>query len=186
MSATLAPGGLRVEIALAGAPPLTGADLQVSFREERNESYMLASKARELAKADAGAGLAAWTRILDEYPFETRLVEEAEQARTRLLQTGHAELEALRADYERARFFGLADLFRRCGDQTRALAKRYTGSEIEPEALALAGEIDAERARLEASRRAFERTRLEAVLGVVEGERWQGLAERVRAALERP
>jgi hypothetical protein len=181
ITATPGAGGLRVEITLAGED---GADLQLSFREERLAANDLAVAARDATRTDPGAGLAAWSQLLDEYPFQTRLVAEAEAERARLLQAGHAELNALREAFERARFFGLADLFRRTGDDARALAERYAKSEVEAAAQELAAEIRAEREELEASRREFERERLRAVLDVIERQRWTGLAERVRGALD--
>jgi len=181
LKASLGAGGLRVEVALEGA---RACDLQVSFREERIQANELATRARELARTDAGAGLAAWSRVLDEFPFETRLVEEAEQARTALLSAGHGELGELREDFERARFFGLPDLFRRCGARARDLAERFEGSDVATEARELAAAIETEREQLSQNRSRFEHQRLEAVLGVVEGEEWKGLAQRVRDALD--
>jgi len=131
-----------------------------------------------------GAALAAWSSLLDEFPFEAGLVAEAERERSRLFSEGHAELARLREAFERARFFHLADLYRRCADEAQALRTRYEGVEVGAEATALFGEIETEVAREEESRRAFERERLEAILGVVEREEWKGLSELVRGALK--
>jgi hypothetical protein len=182
LTGTLSDGTLRVEAAVGGA---TRVDLQLSFREERQQAALLATEAREAGKAkEVGKALAAWSRLLDEYPFESALVAEAEREKARLLQEGHAALGALREDFERARFFGLADLYRRSAAETAALGERYANSEVEAEARELSAEIAAELARQDQGDQAFERARLEAILGVVEGEGWKGLSELVRGALQ--
>ncbi|MEM7306037.1 MAG: FHA domain-containing protein [Planctomycetota bacterium] len=181
LTGTLSGGALRVAAQIGSADTV---DLQLSFREERKEANLLAADARDRErKGEVGTALSSWSRLLDAYPFEAALVAEAEGARTRLLQEGLERLGEVRGEVERARFFGLADLFRQCQASADSLASRYAGSEVEVEAQALAAAIGSEVEQLDSGRSAFERERLEAVLGVVEGREWQGLADHLRGAL---
>src|SRR5204862_432115 len=77
------------------------------------------------------------------------LVTEAETARTRLVQKGLEELRAVEADVERARFFRLADIFKKCRDNALALAKRYEQSEVEGRAKVLSASVALEIGALE-------------------------------------
>ena len=47
-----------------------------------------------------------------------------------MITAGLEDLSALTDDYERARFFGLPDLFRECLTSVRALQTEYKGSEV--------------------------------------------------------
>ncbi len=177
----VARGAGRVSFALGD---LDAFEIQLTFREERNEAAALASTARSAAqRGDPGASLAAWSELLDRYPFEAQLVEEAGEARGRILADGLNEVAAVREEVERARFFKLADLFRLCRERALAVGASYAGSEVETEAKALAAEIDAELADFDAERRAARADRLNAILRVIEGEEWKGLSEHLRGAL---
>ena len=155
LDGTLSGGALRVAARLGEAESV---DFQLTFREERKQAGLLADRARsEERSGDAGRALASWSELLNTYPFEAQLVAEAETSRARLLQQGLSRLGEVRAEVERAGFFGLADLFRQCQDGARELADGYAGSEVETEALALIADIEGRITSLEAGRADFER-----------------------------
>ena len=179
---SLAGGALRVAAELRSADAM---ELQVTFREERKEAAILAAAARDATQdQETGTALQAWSRLLDEFPYEADLVAEAEGERGRLLQNGLEELAALRDEFERARFFGLADLFRQVSDRAANLGGQYAGSEVETEAFALVAAIAVELTGFDTDRNALERAKLQAILGVVEGAEWKGLADHMRGALK--
>jgi len=133
-------GGARLRVSLGSAG---GFELQLDFKEERGRASGLAYGARQ-AEGDGRLGecLKAWAELLDQYPFEEKLVEEAEGVRARLVQAGLQELESVRAEVERARFFRLVDLYRQCRDQARAVGRRYAGTEVEGEAQGVVAAVD--------------------------------------------
>jgi hypothetical protein len=181
MDGVLSGGALHVLVDLGGVDSM---DLQLSFRSEREEAARVAAAARSATRGrEVGKALAQWSQLLDEFPYEAALVTEAEREHGLLLQRGLEDLAALRDEFERARFFGLADLFRQCADRASALGLRYAGSEVEREAAALVDLIAAELYGFDSDSRAFDLARLKAILGVVESEQWSGIAEHMRAAL---
>src|SRR5690606_18758417 len=97
-------------------------------------------------------------------------VDEAETARGRLVTAGLAELGEVEKEHERARFFRLADLYRRARDQARAVGVRYTGSEVETRAAALVAEIEGELGDPETDLTRAEVDRLKSIRAVLEAQ----------------
>jgi hypothetical protein len=92
-------------------------------------------------------------------------------------------VQALKLDFERARFFRLVDIYRECKQRAQRCAADYAGSEVEGAARELLGGIEAELAGLEAELDVFEVQRLQAILRVLEASDSKLLAERVRTVL---
>lgn len=171
--------GSAVRLTLSGA--LAAVTLQLEFKDERKEAGNLAYAARNAEKkGDLGDCLRQWSQLLDTYPYEEKLVEEAEAARARLLEKGLSELRVVRLESERAKFFRLVDLFRQCRERALAIGKRYAGSEVERQARALAHDVDQDLAGLEADLDRLERQRLAAILAALEAQKATGLAAEVR------
>jgi len=124
--------------------PLSGAvALQLSFRDERNRAADIADAARRSERTDEpGKSLALWADLLEEVPFDSKLVAEAEARRGEQLRIGLDQVEVVRSDFERARFFELPDIYRRNLERTRGLQRRYAGSEVELQAVRLEQEIE--------------------------------------------
>jgi hypothetical protein len=170
-----------LSIALAGE---AGFDLQTSFRDERNAAQSLARDARQAEQAQQiGAAIAAWGRVVDEYPFEAALLEEAEAARARLIDTGLSEVRDLRQRVERARFFRLVNLYRICRTEVRGVSARFADTEVAASAADLATEIERELSVLEADLDRHERERLKAIVKTLEAGESPKLAGRVREYL---
>jgi pSer/pThr/pTyr-binding forkhead associated (FHA) protein len=175
-------GGFQVELEFPAAAEVF---LQVTFREERDAAQTLARQARADEQAGRfGPALFAWSKLLDEYPYEDALVAEAGSARGRLEQAGHGELRLLRQRAERARFFRLLDIFRRCRDDSLALAERYTPSPVADEARALAAEVERDASDLVSQLKSAERGRLASIEAALRASGSTKLAERVRARLD--
>jgi hypothetical protein len=174
-------GGFRLEVDLAGAAQVF---LQTSFRQERDAAQTLAREARAAEQQGRlGEALGLWGRVLDEVPFEEALVAEAESTRGRLEQAGHAQLQELGVRLERARFFRLIEIFRRCRDEALALQARYAPSSVAEAAAALVAEIDRDSAGLNAELFAAERARLAAIEAGLRESGSVRLADRVRERL---
>lgn len=175
--------GLRLDFELGS---VSSARLQTNFIAERDEAQKLARSAREAEQAGhLGDAASLWGKLRDEYPFDTRSLEEAETARARIAEGGLTALRNLRGEIERARFFRLVELYRKCRRDTLAAATRYEGSEIATEANALVVEIDKDLAVLEADLTKAERARLEGIAGALERGESPKLAARVREVLSR-
>lgn len=175
-------GDMRVTLEFAGVPGEIA--LQTDFRDERREAGNVAHDARAAEhKGELGECLRLWRTLLDDYPFEEQLVKEAEEARARLVQQGLAELRDVRADIERARFFHLPGLYQRCRDRALAAGTRFSGSEVDDEARALASSLEEDLTDARAARLAAERTRLDAILRALEATQSSGLAAEVRDAI---
>ena len=175
-------GGLEIS---AQQPAGGSLFLQLNFRDERQEAGNLAHAARNAERAGTiGDCLATWQRLLDEYPFEEGLVAEAEAARGRLVSAGMAELAALERRLERARFFGLADLFRRFSLAAQEIAKTYAGSEVELAAERLLDTVNGDLALLDSERDAGEQGRLREILTVLEGNEADDMAAALRLYME--
>lgn len=172
----------RLEIELGSQ---SRVELQLGFQSERAAAINLAQKARNAERQkELGLSLKLWSELLDSFPYEANLVQEAETARSRLLQVGLSEVRQVRVEVERARFFRLVDLYRECRDDARSVAARYAGSEVEAEAVALVDEAEAELAVLEVDLKRDERQRLQGILEVLEAAESPGLAGEVRTYLE--
>jgi hypothetical protein len=159
-------------------------DLQLSFREERNEAQNLARDARQAEEDERlGEAIGTWGHVIDDYPFETALLQEAGAARARLVDAGLHEVRDLRLRVERARFFRLVDLYRICSTEVADVARRYVGSEVQASAVELTAEIDSELSGLEADLDRHERGRLAAIVRTLEASESPKLAGRVREYL---
>jgi hypothetical protein len=181
LSGALDAEGLALEI--DGARSLA---LKLAFQKERTEAQRLAreAEARE-ARGARGAATLAWKELLDRFPFEEALVARAESSRARLVQGGIADVDALAADVERARFFELADLYAACRARAEVLAEGWARTEVETPARGLLVDIEAELAELRAGGADEGRAQLEGVLEALDPERSPGLARLLRAALAR-
>ncbi len=179
------PEGAALRLTVEPQAPLSELALQVEFKEERTQAGDLAHAARNAEKKnDLGECLKQWGALLDTYPFESQLVEEAEASRARLLERGLGELRSLRLESERARFFRLVDLFRQCRDKALAIGKRFAGSEVERQAQALAADVDKDLSGLQIELEDAERVRLSAILKALEAQKASGLAAEVKAYLD--
>lgn len=159
--------------------------VQLDFGAERAAAGQLAFAARNAQGAGRlGEALALWGRLLAESPFERRLVEEAEAARGKLVGDGLAELAEVERDLERARFFRLADLYRRARDEARAIGARYASSEVEQRAALLAASVDAELGDLETELIRDEVERLRAIRALLEAQGSSSLASAVASYLD--
>ena len=160
-------------------------ELQLTFAKERAEANLLADRARSAEQSgDLGSALASLSELLDRYPFDGDKIEEAESARSRLIQTGLGRIEEVRQEVERARFFGLVDLYRQSRDRALAIAEGFAGSEVESEARDLALEIETELEGLESTDSGGEAQRLSAVLRALDPTAQPGLYRTVQSALE--
>ncbi|MFN0243871.1 MAG: FHA domain-containing protein [Planctomycetota bacterium] len=173
-----------VEFSASSAEPTTEVELQLDFGTERSEAEALAHAARGAERKDElGECLQSWSALLDRYPFEESLVDEAARARARLIERGLGELRAVEAEIERARFFKIAELFRACRARAQAIAARYRGSEVEAAAATLARALDSELAGAADSGGRSEREKLAAILRWLEQKDARGLAAEVSRAL---
>ena len=115
-------------------------ELELGFAEERAQAARLHTRAQNAERdGDLSMALGAWGKLLDEVPFDAKLVLAAEAGRARLVAAGLAELDELQGDFERARFFGIPDLFDQCLAGIADVGARYAGSEVETVANALGG-----------------------------------------------
>lgn len=164
--------------------PASKLEMQLDFAAERKEAGNVAHAARGAEqRGELGEAIAKWEELLSGFPYEDALVDEAETARTRLVQKGLAELRATEAQVERARFFRLADLFKECRQDALALAKRYEKSEIEVEAKKLVVGITNEIGALEVDQNKAERERMRGILAALEASGATTLAAEVRRYL---
>lgn len=175
-------GAQHVRIRLGDAQE---CDLQLTFVAERVEAAALEDRARDAEReGDLGAALQAWSSLLDEVPYERARVVRAEEARGRLIQGGLARVEDIRRELERARFFGLADLFREQRTHAEALVRQYRGSEVQPEAEAVAAQARAEEESLSRGGRADEVAVLAGVLHALDPQASPRLSQHVESALQ--
>jgi len=164
--------------------PGTQVLLQIRFQEERSAVQHLVQSARDAEREGRlGDCLRLWQELLDTYPHERQHMTEAEETMGRLVRTGLAELRGLEAEVERAEFFRLVDLYRRCDASARVLGQRYAGSEVETEVLALLERIDERLAALEADLDAYEASRLRSILAALEAQGAEALSSEVRSYL---
>ena len=175
-------GGFLLEAELG---PEGELGLQVSFREERVAAQDLAHDARRAhQEGRPGDALALWQRLLDEYPFEAALVTEAGEVRGRIVQDAQEQMRLVHIRLERARFFRLVDVYRRCRDGARTLAEDYAPSVVADEARELLATIEGELAVLERELDRAERDRLIAIERALRAQQAPRLADRVRERLE--
>jgi hypothetical protein len=149
----------------------------VDFIEERKQAGDLAYKARGAEREGRlGECLAAWSELLERYPYQEELVVEAEGVTGRLVQEGLLKLQEVRAEVERASFFRLVELYRACYSQAVAVGEQYKGSEVESEAKTLIEAVAIERALLEVDLDATEVSRLRSIHQVLLATESAGLA----------
>ncbi len=165
------PRPLRGDLAGASlraqAPCEDGASLRVQlrFRDELAQAELLREQALAAeGRDDPAAALASWDELLARVPLRGALVREAQAASARLVSAGLQEVEEVRRELERARFFGLPALLRETLRRARALAGAYGGTDVQPLADGLAGELEAELATWERARAGERAGRLEALL----------------------
>ncbi len=175
--------GFRLELELR---PGEGLLVQLGFREERATAAGLAARARTAEREGRpGDCVALWSELLDGFPYERSLVEEAEEARSRLVQAGMQELQGLAGELERAGFFGLADLYREVRGRVQDVVERYAGSDVALAGSGLVAAIDAQLAGLEDDREGLERERLGAILSALRESEMTALAGAVEQELAR-
>lgn len=186
------PRALRGDLAGASlraqAPFEDGSSLRVQlrFRGELAEAELLREQALAAeGRDDPAAALSAWDELLARVPLRGALVREAQAASARLVSAGLQEVEEVRRELERARFFGLPALLRETLQRARALAGAYRGTDVQPIADGLAGALEAELATWERARAGERAGRLEALLGSRALAGSPALAGRVREELER-
>lgn len=169
--------GTAFRAEVAGGQPIT---LKTSFMEERTLAQRLARRAKgERSDGDSGAALATWNELLLNVPFDSKLIEEAAAAQSEMLGEGRAELKALTAEVERARFFGLADLYRQKLARAKDLSQRFGGTDLEAQSEALMGAIQMELEALDSAENRDELTRLDAIRSVLQRSGAGDLAKRV-------
>jgi len=171
-------GGARITVPVSGG----AFRIQVDFSEERTQAGNLAYDARRLEKdGRLGECLASWNELLDRYPFDAKLVDDAREARGRLEQSGLEELKQVEERFERARFFRLVDLYRRCRAQAEAVERKYAGGgEVETQARALIAQVEESLQGLEEDLNRDEVARLQAILKVLEASESPRLSKEVR------
>jgi hypothetical protein len=138
--------------------------VRTSFADERVRAGELARQAEQAERnGEPGVALVAWDRLLRQTPFHKELVQRAERSRAVLARQGLEAVRSLAAEYERARFFRLADLFRSTRDSARELVGAYGGSEVGAEAATLLAAVEQDLAGLESRLFEHERRRLQAI-----------------------
>jgi hypothetical protein len=168
----------------AGDDGLRALRVQLEFRAERLEAAGLAQEARAAERSGAiGRSLALWDELANRLPYDEELVQEARAQSARFLDAGLARARELEREFERARFFGLADLHRALRSQALELEQSYAPSEVAEAVRATRASIEAELHELEAERRARRDARLAGVLAVLEAEGDLRLAQHVAAEL---
>ncbi|MFT6108413.1 MAG: hypothetical protein ACJA2W_001325 [Planctomycetota bacterium] len=171
--------GVTIRAKVPGSVPVV---LKTSFMEERTRAQRLARRAKEeRSGGDNGAAFATWNVLLTEVPYETRLIGEAATAQTEMLTEGRTQLKGLAAEVERARFFGLADLFREKLARAEDLGRRFRGTDVETQAVALRDVIQLELAALDSNSERDELQRLEAIETVMRRRGAADLASRLDA-----
>jgi hypothetical protein len=174
--------GFRLEAQLNAGSELA---LQLAFKEERAEAQGLAADARRAeSEGRMGEALATWKRVVDEVPYESALLTEAGESRARIEQAGLAELATVRVRLERARFFRLVDVYRRCRDGARSVAQGFAPSAVADEGQALLAEIESELGVLERDLDKAERERLVGIEAALRAEGAEKLAARVHERIE--
>ena len=202
-SLLLGRGTDLVRVGLPGACKVTGArdggaavlsvelgqhepkvSLQLDFSADKGAAEDLAHAARGAErKGLLGAAIVHWRDLLDRFPYEAVLVEEAEATRAKLLQQGLSGVRDVQAEAEKARFFALPSMFGTSLERALEIAKRFAGSDVEADARALAATLESEVAALRIDEDRTERERVTAMLGVLEKRGAKGLADELRARL---
>ena len=178
---TMIAAGITFRVKLGG---LQGCELQLAFGQERSEAATLSDRALDSERSkNLGQALAAWTELLDRFPFEGKLVAQATEARARLVRDGLNKVDELRREMERARFFLLPELFQKGQARALALASQYQGSEVETEARKTADLCALALRELTAGRGSEEALRLSGVLEALDPALAPKLSQHVREAI---
>lgn len=159
---TARPLGRRLRVKVEG---ITGpCEMQLDFREERVEAGNLAYLARKQeTDGEFGPCIKTWTQLLDDYPYESALVAEAEEVRARLTGNGLREVRAVSLELERGSFFRLVEIYWQCRDKARAIEARYAGTEVAVAAAEVVAEVHRDVADLERDLQSYERGRLDGI-----------------------
>ena len=154
--------------------------LQFDFSEERTRAQRMARQAREaISNGASGDAVRIYGELLRECPFDQALIDQAGTALDQITAVGRQELKGLATEVERARFFGLGDLYREKLARVRALQARYESTAVAPACEALASDIEAELQKLGSGVAEDEGKRLEAVASALREHGSEGLAARV-------
>jgi hypothetical protein len=182
-AAQVDPAGAAVLRVHAQGPGVARAEIQLEFQSERVEAQQAVERAKDHEAAGRlGQAIASYREVLDRFPYDAKLVAEAETGRARLTSAGVDALAAVRAEYERAGFFGLAEIYGQCAQRAAAVAERWSASEIEHDARALIGEIEQQGQAQGAQRSSRLLQRLEGVLQALDAARFPKLRARLDQA----
>jgi hypothetical protein len=124
-----------------------------------------------------------WGELLEKYPFEKALVNEAEEVRGRLSNAANEALIEARDAYERGQYFGLVELYRTTLADVEQIIATYAGSDVEAGARELAAAIQASIDGLLETRQRTEAANLESILAALQAAEAPGLAGEVREEL---
>lgn len=170
--------GVLLRVAVAG---LDSMDVRLGFDDLKNEARELARRATDADRDGRhGEAIELWDELLATYPYEKDLIQGAEASRGERIAEGLAQLEALRGEFERARFFQLAELYAQCASSARSTATTFAGSEVEVAARALVIEIETSAAAESLDVGSPARERLETVLDSPAAERAPRFSEHLR------
>lgn len=153
------------------------------------------ARARELLD-EAGSAIAAGrkgealeelSRLIEELPHDDEVLRRARRLRAGLLDERSRLVEEVRAELDKARFFGTEGVYRVAQEKLRALLAAFGRERFEDPAAvaALQEEIDGALAALRARRAAEERRRLLALAEVFEKAGERELAKLVQGYMER-
>ena len=138
--------------------------MQLDFREERVEAGNLAYLARKQeADGELGPCIQTWTQLLDDFPYESALVAEAEEVRGRLTREGLRKVRDVSLELERGSFFRLVEIYWQVREDAQALQAEYAGTEVAEAAEEVVAEVDRDVADLERDLQSYERSRLEGI-----------------------
>lgn len=180
---TARPSGAGLDLLVEGA---TGEVLlQLDFGEESVEAGNLAYQARKQeTDGEYGPCMTTWGKLLDDYPYESALVTEAEEVRGRLRRIGLKEVRAVREELDRGSFFRLAEIYRQCREEAEEVAQRFAGTSVEEEAREVVAEVDREVAGLESDLQSYERSRLKGIQTALQASEQTALAAEVGRYLD--
>lgn len=180
---TARPSGAGLGLLVEGA---TGEVLlQLDFGEESVEAGNLAYQARKQElDGEFGPCMTTWRKLLDDYPYESALVAEAEEVRGKLRRVGLKEVRAVREELDRGSFFRLAEIYWQCREEAQAIAERFAGTSVEEEAREVVAEVDVEVAGLERDLESYERSRLKGIQTALQASEQAALATEVGRYLE--
>ncbi|MDG1499383.1 MAG: FHA domain-containing protein [Planctomycetota bacterium] len=158
--------------------------LALGFSEQRSEAIRLHSRAEQaVAKGDRGKAVRTWQTLLETVPFDYDLVAQSEVGRGAMVDEGLADLADLRGDFERAKFFGLPELFATCLGSARDLETEFAGCEVSVAAGSFGDEVADQLRELTGSGESGADSVRGAILAHLEDAGHSGLAAELRASL---